>query len=290
MMGSLVGFGFSGSEATAARIDVHFAPLQLPTGEQMAPPLPIRVALPEPTEVDALAPGQFAESFEQDVESIGSLSIGRANRGFLFNGVAMPESPRWIIVEPEHAFGTEETVQSLSHAINAVNALYPETPPLYVGHISRKSGGWLRPHRSHQSGRDVDLGFYYLGGAGWYQTATADNFDVLRNWALISALMKTSPVEYVFIDRSLHEPLKAQAQAVGETEAFITEAFDGVEGVTQPLIRHARGHDDHMHIRFASPAAVGNAQRARAVLGRAAYNGGVMLKLLVAKKRKQQKS
>ena len=43
----------------------------------------------------------------------------------------------------------------------ALKARFPDAYPLRVNQLSAREGGWLRPHKSHQNGRDVDLGFYY---------------------------------------------------------------------------------------------------------------------------------
>lgn len=248
----------------------------------------------EVTSVEPLSPAvldfaEFARAFDADVERAGSMSIGRANRGFLFNAVRLPEGPLWEVVEPRYAWGTRTTVQAITQAIKEVNRLFPETPRLYVGHLSRQHGGWLRPHRSHQSGRDVDLGFYYLDGPHWYKRATPENLDVERTWALLSAMMKLSPIEYAFVDRSLHAVLRAEAERVGEAPGLLAEVFDGSPRA-KPILRHARGHDDHIHVRFESRAAIQNAQLAVRKLGWRARNRGVLLGMLKARAREQERA
>jgi penicillin-insensitive murein endopeptidase len=242
---------------------------------------------PEPVaEVQVAAP-EFERLMSERVTELGSLSIGAANRGFLFNAVQMPEGPLWEVVEPKYSWGTETTVRALSVAVKEVNRHYPETPRLFIGHLSRERGGWLRPHRSHQSGRDVDLGFFYLDGPNWYKQATPENLDVPRTWALLSALFKATPVEYAFVDRSLHPALREEATRIGESEHFLGEVFDGDVRV-EPILRHARGHRDHMHVRFASPAAVDNARRAVAHLGAKARRWQTLRSMLEHRARQQK--
>ncbi|MCA9623482.1 MAG: penicillin-insensitive murein endopeptidase, partial [Myxococcales bacterium] len=89
---------------------------------------------------------------------VPSVSLGRPNAGALEVGVEMPEDPRWEIVVPQHAWGTQETVDGIAAAVAAVNREHPGAHPLHIGDLSREFGGPLYPHRSHQSGRDVDLG------------------------------------------------------------------------------------------------------------------------------------
>ncbi len=244
---------------------------------------------PQPVEEVAPSPEEFSKVFDEAVTEAGSISIGRANRGYLYNGVQMPPGPLWEVVAPEYAWGTRTAVTALARAIKEVNRIHPETPRLHVGHLSKRQGGWLRPHRSHQSGRDVDLGFYYLDGPHWYERATEDNLDVMRTWALLSALAKATPLEYVFVDRRLHPLLRAEAERVGEDEEFVTLMFDGQGPLVEPILRHARGHDDHVHVRFLSKLAVDNALRARARLGKYARNSSALLRLLRNKQHKQEK-
>jgi murein endopeptidase len=261
----------------------------LPTPFDTGPAEQRRLVEPSRTFASGLDQDAFAQALEDDIGAIGSISIGEANRGYVFNAVQMPESPLWILAEPKFSFGTRETVESLGHAITAVNRLYPDSPAIYIGHIGKERGGWLSPHRSHQSGRDVDLGFYYLGESRWYLKATPENFDVRRNWALLSALFKTTPVEYVFIDRSMHAALRAEAEAASESLMLIRDVFDGIHGKSQPLLRHARGHDDHMHVRFESAVAVANGLRVRNAFGRKAANRASLLAMLSTRAAKQKK-
>ncbi len=290
--GSLL-FGQGGAPSPAvAAVKV---PARVPVVESTAEALPAQAQplaiapSPAPLPDAQLSPAEFSRVFDEDVKRAGSISIGRANRGYLFNAVQLPPGPLWEVVEPKFAWGTRTTVAAIARAIKEVNRIHPETPRLYVGHLSKQSGGWLRPHRSHQSGRDVDLGFYYRDEPAWYARATEENLDVVRTWALLSALAKASPLEYVFVDRRLHPLLRQEAARVGETPDFVQLMFDGIGRTVEPIVRHARGHDDHIHVRFASTPAMQNAMRAKARLGKYARNSAGMLRLLKAKQLKQEK-
>jgi penicillin-insensitive murein endopeptidase len=196
----------------------------------------------------------IARRLATDPKSFGALSIGRPNRGALFNAVAMPEGPLWRVVDAKHAFGTEETVGSIARAIQAVNLEFPGSPPLYVGNISALHGGYLRPHRSHQSGRDVDLGYYYVDGAHWYVPARAQNLDRARTWALLDALSRDPNIDSVFMDRSVQHLLSEYAGTHGVSQERLFELFDGTPS-RPPLVRHVWGHLTHLHARFRSPVA-----------------------------------
>lgn len=272
----------------SAAVERPPSPPRAPELPNVAPRVTARTSV-EPLLQPSVDFTRFAENFERGVEQAGSMSIGHANRGYLYNAVRLPPGPLWEVVDPKLAWGTRTTVLAITSAIKEVNRLFPETPRLHIGHLSRQHGGWLRPHRSHQSGRDVDLGFYYLDGPHWYKRATPENLDVARTWALLSAMFKLTPVEYAFLDRSLHEPLRAEAERVGEAPEFLTKVFSG-DAAAKPILRHARGHDDHIHVRFESRAAVHNAQLATRKLGKRARNRGVLLGLLRAEAKKQERA
>jgi penicillin-insensitive murein endopeptidase len=131
--------------------------------------------------------------------------------------------------------------------VERVHAEYPDSPPLYVGHLSARHGGYLRPHRSHQSGRDVDLGYFYLGGPGWYARASAKNLDVVRTWALVKAFASDPNVEAIFMDRSVQRLLSDHAEANGERAEWL---FEGSHRGGEHLVRHEWGHLTHLHVRF----------------------------------------
>lgn len=240
-----------------------------------------RLTNPERISVPRLDDAAFDAAWNVEPRSLGAVAAGRPNRGFLFNGAPLSnDGVRFRLEEPEYSYGTAETIAGLTAAVNEVHRLYPGTQPLSVGHISRPSGGWLRPHKSHQNGRDVDLGFYYSDDSPWYRRATPDNLDVARTWALISAMERAAGLEYVFVDRSLHDVLRRHAEAVGETAEFIEYMFDGPMPVRGPIIRHARGHLTHLHVRFVSPIAVENASRVARRAGKAGGNSGQLVALL----------
>jgi murein endopeptidase len=219
-----------GSQAFAA-----FAPSTLPA---VSPPLLL----------DTLNDKEIARRLASDPESLGAMSIGGPNRGALFNGVRLPDGKLWHVVEPDRAWGTPEAIASIATAVERVHAQFPDSPPLYVGHLSARHGGYLRPHRSHQSGRDVDLGYFYLGGPGWYARASARNLDLVRTWALVKAFASDPNVEAIFMDRSVQRLLSDHAEAQGERAEWLFEGSH--RGGGEHLVRHEWGHLTHLHVRF----------------------------------------
>lgn len=212
-----------------------------------------------------LSDGELHKLIENDVESLGSLSIGLPNNGRLLNGIRLEEGDLFEIVAPDFTWGTKETIEYLKAATAEVHRKHESTPPLHVGHISKKSGGYLSPHLSHQSGRDVDLGYFYSNKRAWYRRATWSNLDTARTWTLVKALIVKTDVDLILIDASIQALLRKHAEQAGEDQAWLQKVFKG--SADRPaVIRHARGHATHMHVRFFSPDAQKNAQRAYPLL------------------------
>lgn len=210
----------------------------------------------ERIDVLALDSSTIQARLREDPTALGSVSLGRPNGGALFGAVRMPEGPHWQIVDPHHAWATRETVDYLVKAITAAHEAAPGEP-LFIGHLSRKEGGRLWPHASHQSGRDVDLGYYYLPGTrgGWYQRAAKVNLDRKRTWALLRALIVHTDVEHIFISRGVQRLLREHALSIGEDADWLQSIFDHRSVHPAPLVRNVMGHTTHMHVRFFNPQA-----------------------------------
>ena len=246
--------------STRATLPASVAPASASPTE--APPVPTRCP-PEPSiEVRAAEAPPAAELFrlaKEKPEALGSASLGSPTRGSLFGGVELVES-EGILRAGGYGWGTELVVRSIERAVREVRRCFPGSPRLYVGDIARERGGWLKPHRSHQSGLDADIGYYYKTEAIWYQAATAQNLDAPRTWALVRALMEGGHVEMIFMDVSVQRLLKAHIAELPENERPAEEVFPSPTK-KDTIIRHAWGHATHFHVRFQDPAAVALGQR-----------------------------
>lgn len=237
--------------------------LGAPTGGGLGPIAALDPTLQLPLESAALelSDEALAQKARTDPTSLGSLSLGEPHRGRLLGGVAIQSSPLFEVVVPEFAYGTHETVAYLERAVRKVHARFPGTLPLHVGHLSRPSGGYVSPHKSHQSGRDVDLGFFYKKDRAWYRRGTAQNLDLERNWALLRSLITETDVEMIIVDASIQRLLRDYALKIGENPVWLRQIFSG-DAKRPKIIRHLWGHTTHFHVRFYSPAAQVLAARA----------------------------
>lgn len=215
-----------------------------------------------PSVADALADGgilytqdltdeELTRRWVEEPESLGSISVGVTEAGRLVNGVAFPEGDAWHVVDAKNAWGTQETIDFLIAAATAVRDEFAAAPPLRINHVGKQSGGFLRPHQSHQAGRDADLGFYYPPGEdpGRLTTKRELAMDLSLNWALLKALITRADVEFVLVDQRIQARLYAFALAQGEDKDWLERLF---HAGSASLVKHARRHRDHFHVRFFS--------------------------------------
>ena len=190
---------------------------------------------------------ELAQKFRDELESLGSVSVGFADRGRVLNAIQMPQDPAWIVERPAYAFATRETVDALAVAFRAVRRQFPDSAPARLSHVGAKEGGYLRPHRSHQSGRDADVGFFYVGDRFPAHGAAREKLiDPARNWALIRALVAETDVQVILVDRGIQHVLQRHALAMGENPVWLSQVFGRI-------VKHARSHRDHFHVRFFAP-------------------------------------
>ncbi len=184
-------------------------------------------------------------------------AIGQPYRGRLENGVPFPTNLGGYKLRcQKRAYATPELIGGLLDAIETVRQRYPDTVDLFIGDISRPGGGWLRGHRSHQNGRDVDVGMYLKGNKPLHKFIPMNprKMDVAKTWTLIEGLLQTGRVQYMFFDRRLPKPLFRYALAHGWKKSFLDRLFYNVgRPYKDSVIRHARRHRDHIHVRFYAP-------------------------------------
>jgi penicillin-insensitive murein endopeptidase len=217
------------------------------SGEASAEPL--ATGWSSPADAEALL-----VTAQVDPRALGPLSIGTPDAGLLLNPVPFSPGPFWTVRDPSEAWATEETIDFLVTAIEAVEGRYPGSPRLVIGDLSNPKGGKLNRHRSHQAGRDADIGFYFQRGeVGSFLAARKKDLDLPRTWALVRALVTDTDVERIFVDRSLIAVFYQQALAEGEDPSWLDDIFGRTS--EKGIIQHERRHKDHLHVRFYNPRA-----------------------------------
>ncbi|MBY4949719.1 penicillin-insensitive murein endopeptidase [Cupriavidus respiraculi] len=127
-------------------------------------------------------------------------------------------------------WGVPEMVMALTTVAARWFVRFPHGPRIVISDLSKRGGGWLSPHKSHQVGLDVDIGLVRNdgkeGGAVTYKTG---NYSRERTRHLVESILANGVL-----------PVK--------TLAFNDPA------IQHPKVVRWSGHDDHLHVRFCVPA------------------------------------
>lgn len=190
-------------------------------------------------------------------------SVGKPHRGKLVNGSQVPAGKGYHIRRSARAWGTDHAIAYTLGAIEATRRRHPRLHRLAIGDLSRQDGGTLPGHRSHQSGRDVDLGLYYRKRPSEYPRefapGSARNLHVAATWTLVEVLLASRSaaggVEHIFLDYDLQRVLYEWAKDHGMTAKELGEVFQYPQGKDKggTVIQHVPAHHDHLHVRFKCP-------------------------------------
>lgn len=186
-----------------------------------------------------------------------SRSLGQVTNGALQGGCRLFASGPGYVSTNKNGYGTDETIAILQWSAGQLAGQFPGSPPLVIGAVAKEDGGYYPPHKSHQSGRDADIGYPHTDRAPAKQFAptTASNIDTERLWAVLEAMLATGKLGFVFMDYELQAVLYQDLVDTGYSEAQLGPIFQYPAGpaVARGLIRHASGHADHFHVRFRCP-------------------------------------
>lgn len=203
-----------------------------------------------------------------DLERVAELhpaaSIGpAAHARLLFGRPFQGARGVYVRVPPRDACAVPEVARALLFLAREVRRVHPGGPDMVVSDISRCGGGGrFPPHRTHQSGRDVDMRYYQVGvapGLYDYIFVAPWNFDEARVWTLVEAVAAHELAEVVYIDVAHQKALHAYAT---EQLGYTREALEPILSWPRArrhmgsLVQHVPGHHNHMHIRFHAPLAV----------------------------------
>jgi LysM repeat protein len=186
-----------------------------------------------------------------------SESVGAPSSGSLEGGVRLTGHPAFVLRDPERAYGTQRTIDRLRGAFDAFHRADPHAPRVRVHDLSLPGGGVIDDHRTHRSGRDVDITYFQRSGCGGdgcpLRTVLPTALDARRQWRLVHHWLRRGEVEVIYVDRSLQAPLYREARRRGATEAQLSRWFQypRPSSADAGLIRHYPNHANHLHVRFA---------------------------------------
>ena len=189
--------------------------------------------------------------------SVGAPWFGELGPG----AVRLAPGPGFTIRRPERTWGTPSTVALVQRVLANMHALRPLAHTLAVGDLSVRRGTKITLHRSHQTGRDLDVGFYYASKPTSYPqdfvAATKASLDLPLTWELLWQFLSlrdhNGGVATVFVDYQVQQWLFEYGESIGVPHQVLYETFQYPRGIGAPgaIVRHVPGHLDHFHIRFA---------------------------------------
>jgi murein endopeptidase len=186
-------------------------------------------------------------------------SVGEPWDGELHDGVRLHLGDGFKIRRPKRAWGASHVVTQVERALTSVRDRFPNAHTLAIGDISARDGGPISDHRSHQSGRDIDIGFYFKKVPEGYPDSFAeadDDVDLKKTYYLIQAFAKTADeptgVQKIYLDFALQGRLYKWAKDHDVPTSYLDELFQYPHGrgESEGLVRHEPNHDDHFHVRF----------------------------------------
>ena len=228
------------------------------------------------TEAEDATPGPAkaepgGQHYPMDWSAFDSTSLRNPNDGELRGGVPLPLNAPGLRFNPHRdpraRYGTVEVVRALVRAGRRVDQEVGGLP-VTINDLSLERGGPIAHHRSHQSGRDVDVLFYQLGpdgepiesvgaffdpdGVGVDFRELADpnddirlQLDLRRTWLFLQALIEDEEgqLQQIFVAEHLRTLLLEYARST-DAPSTIVERFAAMS--CQP----SYPHDDHFHFRF----------------------------------------
>lgn len=210
------------------------------------------------------APKLTHQFFITPNEENHSFSIGDTRDGYLINGQTIPmpgNTVRQLPVQYERgiAYATHDFVKLITDTAAAMQKKYPGTV-LYLGNMSNREGGDIPYSVSHNSGRDGDIGFYYLNEKGKFahpqnlyklrrnlKVNTPDGmltFDLEKNTTLIEILL-THPkihVQFIFLAKYIRSAIHRELINRGASEDLLARF--------EETVQVQAAHNDHYHIRI----------------------------------------
>ncbi len=206
------------------------------------------------------------DKYERSPYSLMSLTVGAPNKGYQIRAKRLRESPQLKIKSGSHGrvYGHPALVLMLQRSAKDIAKAAPNSVML-VGDLSHKKGGPISKHRSHQSGRDADIGFYVrndkgaqiklnrfvkIDGEGKVIGMPGAYFDEERNWQLVRSWLrdKRAGIAHVFVASHVRNRLLRYARA-NKARARHFEA--AAKLLKQPS--NSSIHDDHYHLRIRCP-------------------------------------
>ncbi|MBK7842652.1 MAG: penicillin-insensitive murein endopeptidase [Bdellovibrionales bacterium] len=172
----------------------------------------------------------------------GSISESGSGPNFLDE----PENGEFEIIDlrREQHYGSGLLVAIIKKVSLRFQEMYGNRDVVRVNALSKKGGGKLGSHSSHQNGLDADI--VYIGESKWGTVLdkrgdVKKDFDTEKNYQFFKMLVATGYVNRIFVDKKIKKRMCGWVKSQG----LMDEAKDVLIA-----LRSHDGHDDHFHLRL----------------------------------------
>ncbi|MEZ4449282.1 MAG: penicillin-insensitive murein endopeptidase [Nannocystaceae bacterium] len=181
-----------------------------------------------------------------------AVSLGHPQSGRLKNGILLPNSPLWVRGRRDGNWASTHTLEIMIEAFTRLRVDDGYDGEIFVGGISRRRGGKFPPHKSHRTGLDIDIRLPLLPGIATETYPSPDVIDWPALWAMIEAFVETGEVSMIFLDRNHQKRLYQVARWYGWTPEELAPIlhWPRKDKKHESIVRHARGHKGHIHVRL----------------------------------------
>ena len=204
-------------------------------------------------------------------------AVGFVDRGHLMNATYLPLKGRGFVtkgseshtekdLEKAKVWGTTLLVDAFQWMAAILDQRFPGRPPLVVGDLSRKAGGFLgifdfkhnkwTGHKSHQNGSDLDVGYPTTIDSG---SKTLPSFlingqinsviDIERFWASVLVLNSHPDFLVLFVTTEIK---KSMCKIVKDSGVPMSSMKDPAF-IALNRMQEWEGHESHFHIRYQCP-------------------------------------
>jgi len=141
-------------------------------------------------------------------------------------------------------YTTHQTEKVIEYAAMKMNEKFGLT--LLINTLSKRGGGYIAGHGSHQNGLDADITFIRVNDNDpsdlVVNGVVSKNFDIAKNYELIRTLVSTNTVSVIFVNDKIKRKLCEYSSRLGRPNEPL-----------QTKIGREEGHTNHLHMRLYCP-------------------------------------
>ena len=190
-------------------------------------------------------------------------SVGRPHRGSLKHAVHLdPDGDNLgkgfaVARHRSDLWGTPELVTLVKKCGLTYRRYFSKKyAPISIGDLSSRSGGPLKSHKSHQSGRDVDVGHMRKKRIrpGFFIDTSPRQMNMYAQWVVVKCFLDDPQTQMIFIERQRTRALKRYVKRIyKKRKGKLNKYISFFPGGKNKRIYPDAVHKSHMHVRIRCP-------------------------------------